>query len=289
MADTGTLDPFDVEALEKSLNDSATRVSTIWISFLIFSLYLLTAAATVTHRQLLLDQPVKLPVLSIDLPLRGFFFLAPILFVIFHIYVLLQVLLLGRTAAAYNEALDRAALSPPSNAAMRQRLANTLLAQIFAGSPREDEDDVIEAYMSRKYGKIIHTADIKDEMRRTMQERLLPDPAADNTAATARAWSDCANAAASKPQDQFDGDAALFVRNLVCDSRDNRNFIVNNIARTWTYKDIEKNRPNFAVPLARGLLGEDGRNCAAAADLNEALKGALRDLIAEAAKTAPPK
>jgi hypothetical protein len=187
MADTGTLDPFDVEALEKSLNDSATRVSTIWISFLIFSLYLLTAAATVTHRQLLLDQPVKLPVLSIDLPLRGFFFLAPILFVIFHIYVLLQVRLLGRTAAAYNEALDRAALSPPSNAAMRQRLANTLFAQIFAGSPREDEDDVIEAYMSRKYGKIIHTADIKDEMRRTMQERLLPDPAADNTAATARA------------------------------------------------------------------------------------------------------
>jgi len=37
--------------LEKSLNDSATRVSTIWVSFLIFSLYLLTAATTVTHRE----------------------------------------------------------------------------------------------------------------------------------------------------------------------------------------------------------------------------------------------
>ena len=35
------IDPFDVAALEKSLNDSATRVSTIWASFLIFSLYLL--------------------------------------------------------------------------------------------------------------------------------------------------------------------------------------------------------------------------------------------------------
>jgi hypothetical protein len=32
------VDPFDVEALEKSLNDSATRVSTLWISFLIFGL-----------------------------------------------------------------------------------------------------------------------------------------------------------------------------------------------------------------------------------------------------------
>jgi len=130
-------DPFDVEALEKSLNDSATRVSTIWISFLIFGLYLVVAAGTVTHRQLLLEDPVKLPVLNIDLKLIGFFFLAPILFVIFHAYVLLQVLLLGRTAAAYNEAVEKATLPAEENASIRQRLANTLFAQIFAGSPRE--------------------------------------------------------------------------------------------------------------------------------------------------------
>lgn len=139
MPDARTIDPYDVEALERSLNDSATRTSTVWISFLIFALYLLTAATTVTHRQLLLAEPVKLPVLNIDLPLWGFFFLAPILFVIFHVYVLLQVLLLGRTAAAYNVALDRAVKSPLANATMRQRLANTLFAQIFAGSPRERE------------------------------------------------------------------------------------------------------------------------------------------------------
>ena len=132
-------DPYDVEGLEKSLNDSATRVSTIWVSFLLFSLYLLTAATTVTHRQLLLAEPVKLPVLNIELPLWGFFFLAPILFLVFHIYVLLQVLLLGRTAAAYNQALERAMRSPRSQSVMRQRLANTLFAQIFAGSPRERE------------------------------------------------------------------------------------------------------------------------------------------------------
>ena len=130
-------DPFDVEALGDAVNDSATRVSTIWVSFLIFALYLLTAAATVTHRQLFLAEPVKLPVLNIDLPLWGFFFLAPILFVIFHIYVLLQVMLLSRTAAAYNAALERLGFAADENASLRQRLANTLFAQIFAGSPRE--------------------------------------------------------------------------------------------------------------------------------------------------------
>ena len=133
------IDPFDVEALEKSVNDSATLVSAIWVSFLIFGLYLVIAAGTVTHRQLFLEDPVKLPVLNIDLPLVGFFFLAPILFVVFHAYVLIQVLLLGRTAAAYNKAVDRTITTSPANAAIRQRLANTLFAQIFAGSARERE------------------------------------------------------------------------------------------------------------------------------------------------------
>jgi uncharacterized protein YjbI with pentapeptide repeats len=133
------LDPFDVAALERSLNDSATRVSTIWVSFLIFSLYLLIAATTVEHRQLFLAEPIKLPVLNIELPLWGFFFLAPILLVILHAYVLIQVLLLGRTAAAYNEAVERSINVAADNARVRQRLANTLFAQIFAGSPRERE------------------------------------------------------------------------------------------------------------------------------------------------------
>jgi uncharacterized protein YjbI with pentapeptide repeats len=132
-------DPFDVKALEQSVNDSAVRVSTIWVSFLVFGLYLVVAAGAVTHRQLMLEDPVKLPVLNVDLPLVGFFVLAPVLFVILHAYVLVQVLLLARTAAAYNEALERSVAVVSDRARVRQRLANTLFAQMFAGSPRERE------------------------------------------------------------------------------------------------------------------------------------------------------
>lgn len=135
----GKPDPYDTDALGNAVNDSASRVSAIWITFLIFSLYLLVALGTVTQRQLFLDEPTKLPVLNIDLPLWWFFLLAPILFVILHIYVLLQVLLLGRTAASYNAALARLQLSADENISLRQRLANTIFAQIFAGSPRERE------------------------------------------------------------------------------------------------------------------------------------------------------
>jgi uncharacterized protein YjbI with pentapeptide repeats len=131
------IDPYDVGALERSLNDSATRVSALWISFIFFALYMVISIGTVTQRQLLLEDPVRLPVLNVDLPVVGFFFLAPTIFVVFHAYLLLQVVLLGRTAATYNEALDRSAHFAGDNARLRQRLANTLFAQLFAGSPRE--------------------------------------------------------------------------------------------------------------------------------------------------------
>ena len=131
------LDPFDVAALEKSVNDSAVRVSTIWVTYLGFGLYLAAAAVNVTHRQLFLGDAIKLPIVNIDLPLVGFFFLAPTLFVIFHAYLLIQLLLLARTAAAYNEALDHSIENASDSARIRQRLANTLFAQLLAGSPRE--------------------------------------------------------------------------------------------------------------------------------------------------------
>src|SRR5262245_20637527 len=133
------LDPFDVEALERSLNESAARVSAIWVSFLVFGLYLIIAVGSVTEPQLFRNDPIKLPVLNVDLPVWGFFFVAPVLFVIFHCYLLVQVLLLRRTAAAYNELVEHSPLSTTDRARIRQRLANSLFTQIFAGSPNERE------------------------------------------------------------------------------------------------------------------------------------------------------
>ncbi|WP_038953063.1 pentapeptide repeat-containing protein [Bradyrhizobium japonicum] len=132
-----TLNPRDVEGLEKSLNDSATRVSTIWISYLLFGLYLLVSAGTATDKQLLLEESVKLPALGTEVPLRAFFVISPILFVLLQFYVLLQTLLLGRTAKAYNDVLDGTVKRESDNAIFRERLANTIFAQIFAGAPRE--------------------------------------------------------------------------------------------------------------------------------------------------------
>src|SRR5215204_2703720 len=131
------LDPFDVAALEQSLNDSATRVSAIWLSFVAFSAYLAAAASNISHRQIFLEEPIKLPTINIDLPLIASAILLPLLLVIYHVYVLLQVVLLARTADAYNKAVLHAVPDPAESSLIRQRLSNTLFAQLFSGSPRE--------------------------------------------------------------------------------------------------------------------------------------------------------
>jgi uncharacterized protein YjbI with pentapeptide repeats len=133
------IDPLDVGALERSVNDSAGRVSGLWLSFVAFSAYVAAAASMITHRQIFLEEPIKLPTINVDVPLVAAAILMPLLFVIYHVYLLLQVVLLARTAAAYNEALERAVADGGDRTLIRQRLANTLFAQIFAGSPRERE------------------------------------------------------------------------------------------------------------------------------------------------------
>jgi hypothetical protein len=60
--------------------DAATVGGGLWLSYLFVFFYLAIATGGVTHRDLFLESPVKLPFLNVDLPLIGFFVLGPLLF-----------------------------------------------------------------------------------------------------------------------------------------------------------------------------------------------------------------
>src|SRR6516225_10899127 len=64
----------DLEAFRKSIEDSAGVSGGLWLSYLFVLFYLGVAAGAVTHADLLLQNPVKLPFLNIELPLLAFFF-----------------------------------------------------------------------------------------------------------------------------------------------------------------------------------------------------------------------
>ena len=75
--------------------DAASVGAGLWFSYLFVLLYLFIAVGSVTHRDLFLQSPVRLPFLDVDLPLLGFFVLGPAIFLIVHAYVLLHFVLLA--------------------------------------------------------------------------------------------------------------------------------------------------------------------------------------------------
>src|ERR1700720_784958 len=100
-----TIDPDNLGAFEKAVNDAAGRVGALWLSFITLIAYLLIAVGAVTHRDLLLEKALKLPLLNVDLPLIGFFAAAPFFFILFHFYVFLQFQGLARKLLVYDALL----------------------------------------------------------------------------------------------------------------------------------------------------------------------------------------
>jgi uncharacterized protein YjbI with pentapeptide repeats len=129
--------PLDLDSFERSLNDAAARVLTVWLSWLTFALYLAIAAGSVTHEMLLLEKPIKLPVLNVDLPIVAFFAVSPLLFVTFQFYFFLQLISLIQKIETYNDSLRTTVPSRSERQLMRQHLDSFFFVQLLAGPDRE--------------------------------------------------------------------------------------------------------------------------------------------------------
>jgi uncharacterized protein YjbI with pentapeptide repeats len=135
------MDPKDVGELQKALSDASAKAAVLWTTFVTFQLYLAIAFGSVTHRNLFLEDPIKLPLLNVDLPLVGFFVVAPIVLVIFHFYVLLQLLALTKKANHYDTILTEEAPLASDRQYLRHRLDSFFVLQLLAG-PTEQRTGV---------------------------------------------------------------------------------------------------------------------------------------------------
>src|SRR6266404_2051520 len=124
-----------LDAARTALVDAAGVSFGLWVSYLFVLFYLLIAAAGVTHRDLLFERPVKLPFLNVDLPLKGFFWLGPALFLIMHAYVLLHFVIFAGKIRVFDAQL---AQSENKNLRTRVRwqLPSNIFVQLLAG-PRD--------------------------------------------------------------------------------------------------------------------------------------------------------
>jgi uncharacterized protein YjbI with pentapeptide repeats len=128
----------DLDAIRKSVEDAAAVSAGIWLSYLFVLFYIGIAAGAVTHKNLLLENPVKLPFLSdVPLPLVAFFVLAPIVFIISHAYTLVHFVLLGAKAGVFHDELFKQLPdAPDARERLRRQLPSNIFVQFLAG-PRD--------------------------------------------------------------------------------------------------------------------------------------------------------
>jgi uncharacterized protein YjbI with pentapeptide repeats len=132
----------DLQALRDALADAASVGIGLWFSYIFLLFYLLIAAGGVTHRDLLFENPVKLPFLNVDLPLLGFFVLGPAIFLVVHAYVLLHLVLLAGKVGYFDAELRAQIIDAEVRGRLRRQLPSNIFVQFLAG-PREVRSGVL--------------------------------------------------------------------------------------------------------------------------------------------------
>ena len=129
----------DLESFQNAVNESASRVRGLWLGYIALLTYLLISVLTVTHRDLLLENRVNLPVLQVELSLIGFFSVAPIFFLINHFFLLLQLFGLGQRLQEFNNKIGNSSFDGETLHRAQRKLDTFVIVQLLAG-PKKDQE-----------------------------------------------------------------------------------------------------------------------------------------------------
>jgi uncharacterized protein YjbI with pentapeptide repeats len=122
-----------VEQLLRAANDAAAHARTIWVTFLLFATYLAITVGSTTHVDLLLENPVTLPLLDVQLDLIIFYWVAPLFLLLYHLYTLVAHYILASKLRAFNTVLAAERMASADRERLRQRVHAYLAAQSLAG------------------------------------------------------------------------------------------------------------------------------------------------------------
>lgn len=128
--------PVNPYSLLEAVNHSSDTAHTSWLIFLAIMAYFVIAVAGVTHKDLLLETPVSLPILQVEIPLAQFFRFAPIVLVLLHLGVVSQLTLLARETLEFDYAIRLLEATDKRTHPLRLELNNFFFVQAIAGPYR---------------------------------------------------------------------------------------------------------------------------------------------------------
>jgi uncharacterized protein YjbI with pentapeptide repeats len=128
--------PVNPYTLLGAVNETSELCHTGWLIFLGVVAYFCIAVAGVTHKDLLLNSAVQLPVMQVSIDLTRFFLFAPILLVFLHFGLLVQHVMLARKVLEFDAAVRPLEASARRSHPLRLELHSYYFTQQLAGPDR---------------------------------------------------------------------------------------------------------------------------------------------------------
>src|SRR6185503_2560574 len=129
--------PPKVSEEAKGFLDEANGASdpawSAWLAFLVLLTYVAVTLASVSHKNLLLNSPVRLPIINADIPLVGFFQFAPALLLLVYLSLLMQHVILARKYRKFTEAIAPYEKETGKQHPARDLVHSYVVSQILAG------------------------------------------------------------------------------------------------------------------------------------------------------------
>jgi uncharacterized protein YjbI with pentapeptide repeats len=128
--------PVNPYGLLAAINPSSRTAHVSWLLFVSLMGYLFIAVAGITHRDLLLNGDVTLPLLQTHIGLTRFFVIVPILVVLAHTVLLIHLALLARRMFEFNAAVRFLEGTDQRTHPLRLELDSFFFVQAIAGPER---------------------------------------------------------------------------------------------------------------------------------------------------------
>jgi uncharacterized protein YjbI with pentapeptide repeats len=128
--------PVNPYSLLDALNTAAARSTTLWLVFLGLLAYLALTVGALTHRDLLLDSGIVLPLLQARIDLVRFFIFAPAIFALLHLMMLAHFAVLARKTLEFDAALRLLESTDLRSHPLRLELDSFFFVQALAGPER---------------------------------------------------------------------------------------------------------------------------------------------------------
>jgi hypothetical protein len=132
MADSPRL-ADDVNGFLDEANATSEPARTAWLAFLFLLAYVIVTLASVSHKDLLLNSPVRLPIINTEIPLVGFFQYAPAMLLLVYLSLLVQHVIVARKYRRFTDAILPLERETGSEHPARERVHAYAFSQILAG------------------------------------------------------------------------------------------------------------------------------------------------------------